>query len=85
MEISGIWGLPIPMVPCLYQDNDYIKNKPRVWTAQKYNFLVGAKTVPAGTGLHSLPSHSAPYRVHNGPLRNLGSAYRKGTVFAPRQ
>ena len=63
--------LPIAMAPCLHQDNDYIKRKLRVCRAQKCNLLVGAKTVPPGTGLHSIPFLTAQCMVDNGNLRDL--------------
>ena len=85
MEIYGIWGLPIAMVQCLHQGNDYIKRKLRVCRSHKCNLLVGEHAVPTGTGLQTAPFHTAPYRADNGNLRNLGTAYRHGTVFAPRQ
>ena len=44
IESFKISGLPIDMVPCLYQCNVYIVRKLRVWRAQKCNFLVSAKT-----------------------------------------
>ena len=60
MEICGKSGLLIAMVLGLYQFNDYIKRKLWVWRAQKCNFLVGAKTVPTGTGVQTTPFHAAP-------------------------
>ena len=42
--------LPIAMVPCLHQDNDYTKRKLRVCRTQKCNLLVGSKIGPPGTG-----------------------------------
>ena len=62
------------MVPCLHQDNIYIKRKLRVWRAQKCISLVG------GNSPNVLQD-----RVGNGNLRKLGWTYRHGTVFAPRQ
>ena len=79
MEICGSWGVPIAMVPCLHQSNDYIKRKLRVWRAQKCNFLVGGKTVPTGTGLQTTPFHAAKYRADNRNLQNscgLSPLYR---------
>ena len=46
MEIRGISGQQIPMVPRLHQSNGYIKRKLQVWRAQKCIALVGAETVP---------------------------------------
>ena len=63
--------LPIAMVPCLHQDNDYIKRKLRVCRAQKCNLLVGAKTVPPGTGLQTIRFPTAQCMAENGNLRDL--------------
>ena len=63
--------LPIAMVPCLHQDNDYIKRKLRVCRAPKCNFLVGAKTVPPGTGLETIRFLTAQCMADNGNLRDL--------------
>ena len=57
--------LPFAIVPCLHQDNDYIKRKLQVCRVQTYNLLVGAKTVSPGTGPHTTPFHTAPYRADN--------------------
>ena len=73
-----ILGLPIAMVPCLHQCNVYIKRNLRVWRAQKFNFLVSAKTAPTSTGV-------APYRPSNENFRNFGATFYHGTVFAPMQ
>ena len=40
------WSGPNAMVPCLHQENIYIKRKLRVWRDQKCTSLVGAKTSP---------------------------------------
>ena len=85
MQICGNWDLPIAMVPCLHQSNEYIKRKLRVWRAQKFNFLVGEKTVPTSTVLQTSPFHAASYRADNTKLLKFGSAYRHDTVFAPKQ
>ena len=61
MEIFGISGLPIAMVPYLHQCNVYIITKLLVWRAQKYNFEVGAKTAPTGTVLQATLCHTAQY------------------------
>ena len=66
MEIYGVWGLPIAMVPCLHNGNDYIKRKLRVCRTQKCSLLVGANTEPTGTGLQTTPFHTAPYRADIG-------------------
>ena len=57
MEICGISGLPIPMVPRLYQSNGYIKRKLRTWRFQKCITLVNADTV-----LTSAWPQTAPFR-----------------------
>ena len=59
------------MVPCLHQDNDYIKRKLRVCRDQKCNLLVGAKTVPPGTGLQTIRFPTAQCMTENGNLRDL--------------
>ena len=57
MKICGTSGLPIPMVPHLYQSNGYIKRKLRAWRVQKYITLVGAGTVLTSVGPQTTPSH----------------------------
>ena len=49
------------------------------------NFLVGATTLPIGTGLQTTPCHAAPYWADNGSFRKFGSTYSLGTVFLPQQ
>ena len=44
-EICETSGLPIPVVPRLYQSNGYIKRKLRALRVQKCIALVGADTV----------------------------------------
>ena len=73
------------MVPCLHQDNIYIKRKLRVWRAQKCISLVGAKSPLTCVGRQSTVCQGRQYSVGNGNLRKLGWTYRYGTVFAPRQ
>ena len=63
--------LPIAMVPCLHQDNDYIKRKLPVCRAPKCILLVGAKTVPPGTGLQTIRFPTAQCMDDNGNLRDL--------------
>ena len=43
MDFWGNSGVPIVMVPCLHQDNIYIKRKLRVWRAQKCDFVSRCK------------------------------------------
>ena len=78
-------GLPNDMLPRLHQCNAYIVRKLRVWRAQKYNFLVSAKTVPTGTGQQTTLCLSAPYRASNENFRNFGATFYHGTVFEPMQ
>ena len=59
------------MVPSLPQSNVYIKTKLLLWRAHKCNFLVGAKTVPTGTGLQTSPCHAALYRADKKICGNL--------------
>ena len=85
IEIFKILGLIFAMVPCLHQCKVYIKRKLRVWRAQKYNFLVTAKTAPTGTGQQITPCLAAPYSVNNRNCQNFGATFSNGTVFAPMQ
>ena len=57
MEICGISGLPILMVPRLHQSNGYLKKKLRAWIVQKCNTLVGADTVLTNAGPESTQFH----------------------------
>ena len=61
MKIFGILGLIFTMVPCLHQCKVYIKRKLRLWRAQKFNFLVSAKTEPTVVGQQTTPCLAAPY------------------------
>ena len=65
-KICGISGLPIAMVPDLYQTTVYIKRKLRVWRVQKCIPLVGAKTALTCAGLKTTPSDVWRYRLKNG-------------------
>ena len=73
------------MVPCLHQDNIYIKRKLRVWRAQKCISLVGGNSPLTCVGRQSTVCQGKQYRVGNGNMCKLGWTYRHGTVFAPRQ
>ena len=84
MQISEISGLPIAMVPCLHQNNTYIKRKLYGCRVQKLNFCEGAKSVRTSTNLQLTRIHVSQYRADNANFRNLVS-YRHGTVFAPKQ
>ena len=57
MEIRGISGLPILMVPRLNQSNGNIKRKIQAWKVQKCITLVGADTVLTSAGPQSNPFH----------------------------
>ena len=85
LEVCGGSGPPIPTVPCLHQINVYINRKLRVWGSQKFNFLVGTKTVPTVTGRQTTYSHARPYMANIGNLRQFGASNTQGTVFAPNQ
>ena len=78
-------GTPIAMVPCLHQDNIYIKRKLRVWRAQKCISLVGSKSPLTCVGRQNTVCQGRQCRLGNGNLRKLGWTYRHGTVFAPGQ
>ena len=73
------------VVPCLHQNNLYIKRTLRVWRVQKYIPLVGSKTVLTCAGLQTTPSHMRQYWAANENLRKFGSTFRNGTMFAPKQ
>ena len=85
MEICEIPGLPLAMVLCSHQSNVYIKRKLRVWSDQKWIPFLGAKTSCTCAGLETTPSQVSQYRAENGNLRNSGSTFSQGTVFAPKQ
>ena len=57
IEIFESSGLPIPMVPRLYQSNGYINRKLQVWKAQNCIALVGAKTVLTSARPKTTPFH----------------------------
>ena len=78
------WGGPIAMVPCLHQENIYIKRKLRVWRDQKCISLVSVKTPLTSAGRQTIPSQGSRYRAGNGNLHKLRRTCRHGTVFAPR-
>ena len=85
MEICGIPGLPLSMVPCLHQSKVYIKSMLLVWTVQRCIPFIGAKTSVTCAGLQTTPSHVSQYRAENGNLRKSGSIFSNRTVFAPKQ
>ena len=73
------------MVPCLHQNNVYIKKKLRVWRVQKCIPLVGAKILIPGVGLQTTLSQVSQYRAELGNLRKSGSTFGHSTEFAPKQ
>ena len=85
METSVNWGVPTATVTCLHQRNIYIKMKLRVYRDRKCIYLVGAKTPLTCAGRQTTPYEMRRYRVDNGNFRKLGSTYRHGTVFAPKE
>ena len=84
MEFLRKLGLPILPVPCLHNSNNYRKRKLRVCKAQKCNSLVGANTVPTGTGLQTTPFHTAPYTPTMEFLRRLGLPILTAPCLHPR-
>ena len=85
MQIFETSGLPIAMIPCLHQNNLYIKRKLSGCRAHKYHSWVGARRVQTSTGLQIIRIHVSPYRANNANLGNFGASYRHGTMFAPKQ
>ena len=85
MEICETSGLPIPIVLCLHQSNDYIKRKLRVRRVQKCTALVGADTLLTGARLQTTTFHGGQYRAQKGNMRNFGPTNPHGTAFAPKQ
>ena len=73
------------MVPCLHQENIYIKTKLQVWRDQKCIPLVGAITPLNCSGHHNTPSRGRQYKAQNGKFGKLGRTVGHGTVFAPRK
>ena len=84
MEICENLGLPIPLVPRLFQRNGYIKRKIRAWRFQKCIALVGADTVLITAWPPTTPFHGG-YRAQNGNMQNFGPTNPHGTAFAPKQ
>ena len=85
IEIFETSGLPIPMVPCLHQSNDYIKRNLRVWRAQKCIALFSAETVLTSVGPQTTPFYGGQYRAKNGNIRNFGPTNPHGSVFVQKQ
>ena len=84
MEICGILGLPIPIVPRLHQSNSYVNRKLRAWRVQKCIPLVGADTVLTSAG----PQIPRFMGDSIGPRMEIcgTSAYQShGTAFASKQ
>ena len=61
-----------------------MKRKLRVWRVQEYIPLIGASPLLTCPGLQTTPSQVSQYRAENGNLRNSGSTYCHGTVFAQK-
>ena len=72
MEICGILGLRIVMVPRLHQSNGYMKRKLRAWRVQKCITLVGAETVLTSAKLQNTPFHGGYYRSKIENMRKFG-------------
>ena len=85
MEICGVSGLPIPMVPRLHQSNGYIKRKLRAWRVQKCTAVVGVDNVLTNVGLQTSPFHSGQYRAQKGKMRKFEHTNPHGSAFAPKQ
>ena len=85
IEICETSALPIPMVPCLYQSNAYIKRKLRAWRVQNCIALVGADTVLTSAWKQTTPFHGEWYRAQNGNMRNFGPTNPHGTAFSQKQ
>ena len=61
------------------------KGRLYVWRVQKCISQVGARPSLTCAGLEMTPFHISHCRVENGNLRNPGSTFSHGTVFAPKQ
>ena len=84
MQISVTSGLLIAMIPCLHENNTYIKRKFYGCRAKKYNFWAGVKSLRTSTELQIARIHESPYRADNANFRNFEASFRHGTVFAPK-
>ena len=73
------------MVPCLHQENVYMKRKLQIWRVQKCISLLGAKSALTCAGRQTTRSHVRQNGAENGNFRKSGSTFRHGTVFAPKQ
>ena len=85
MEICGTSGLPVVMVPRLYQSNGNVKRKLREWKVQKCIILVGVDTVLTSAGPQTTPFHGGKHRAQNGNIRKFGPTNLHGTAFEPKQ
>ena len=56
------WDIPIAMVLCLHQGNNYTQRKLQVCRDQKYIPLVGAKTILTCAGRQNTPSQGRRFR-----------------------
>ena len=81
----GNSGQPFALIPCLHQNNIYIKRKQWGRRTQKCKPFVGANSVRSCTGLQTTRFHAAPYLADNGNLWIFGATYRHGTMIAPKQ
>ena len=73
------------MVPCLHQENVYMKRKLQIWRVQKCISLLGAKSALTCAGRQTTRSHVRQNGAENGNFRKSGSTFRHGIVFAPKQ
>ena len=65
------WDGPMAMVPCLHQENIYVKRKLWVWRDQKSIPLVGAIIPLTCAGRQNTPSRGRQYRAQYGKLHKL--------------
>ena len=85
MEIEEIWGY-ISIWYCVCTKAMFIL-KGSYGCGEPKNVIIGwgQKTVPPVTGQSTTRFHASPYRADNVNIPNLGTTFRLGTVFAPRQ
>ena len=84
MEICEISDLPILMVPCLHENNGYIKRKLRAWRVKKCSTLDGADTILTSAGPQITPFHGWKYLAQNGNMRKFGLTNTHAAAFAPK-
>ena len=85
METCVNWGGPIAMVPCLHQDNVYIKRKLWVRRTQTCIPLIVTEIPLTCAGRQTTSSHVGRYKAESGNLHKLGCTYCHGTMFTPKQ